>query len=220
MLIWLLPTSHRQCFGNDTHSMPRTRPASWPCTARWLFKVPEHRYKGARQKMNASLEDSRYSVEDLATSRAFAWCSPYNAMLLRIAEAPSERRKPRQHCAGGASGPAPCWQGVDWEQAAGPLRAPAKPEAQCSCSVCLMREVMLLQVAEKEAQRKELAQRCEALEVRLAPLEADKAELGGRLQGLEKRAKEAEKACTDFEWRSRCALCPSKPCILPYTSLS
>ena len=66
---------------------------------------------------------------------------------------------------------------------------------------------MLLQVAEKEAQRKELAQRCEALEARRAPLDADKAELSGRLQGLEKRAKEAEKARTDFEWRSRCALC-------------
>lgn len=74
---------------------------------------------------------------------------------------------------------------------------------------------MLLQVAEKEAQRKELAQRCEALEARLAPLDADKAELRGRLQGLEARAKEAEKACTDFEWRSRCAICQKQPCILP-----
>ena len=70
-------------------------------------------------------------------------------------------------------------------------------------------------MAEKEAQRKELAQRCEALEARLAPLDADKAELGGRLQGLEKRAKEAEKARTDFEWRSRCALCRLEPCTLP-----
>ena len=77
-----------------------------------------------------------------------------------------------------------------------------------------MKRAVLPQVAEKEAQRKELAQRCEALEACLAPLDADKAELAGRLQGLEKRAKEAEKARTDFEWRSRCALCLLKSCNL------
>ena len=86
---------------------------------------------------------------------------------------------------------------------------------------CLIGTAMLLQVAEKEGQRKELAQRCKALEARLTPLDADKAELAGRVQGLEKRAKEAEKARIDFEWRSRCALCRLKSCTLqmpgPYT---
>ena len=61
----------------------------------------------------------------------------------------------------------------------------------------------ILMVAEKESQRKELAQRCDSLEARLAPLDADKAELKGKLQGVEKRLKEADKARADFEWRSR-----------------
>ena len=58
-------------------------------------------------------------------------------------------------------------------------------------------------MAEKDGQRRELAQRCEVLEARLAPLEADKAELQGKLQGVERRLKEADKARADFEWRSR-----------------
>jgi chaperonin cofactor prefoldin len=47
-----------------------------------------------------------------------------------------------------------------------------------------------VQVSEKEAQRKELEERVEQLEARLAPLDADKAELAGRLNGLEKRLRE------------------------------
>ena len=76
------------------------------------------------------------------------------------------------------------------------------------CSPCLALDNVVLslrQVAEKEGQRRELAQRCNSLEARLAPLDADKAELAGKLLGLEKRLKEADKARSDFEWRSRCA---------------
>ena len=76
-----------------------------------------------------------------------------------------------------------------------------------------------VQVAEKEGQRRELAQRCDILEARLAPLDADKAELQGKLQGIERRLKETDKARADFEWRSRrvaaCALHQSV-----YTSFS
>ncbi len=61
-------------------------------------------------------------------------------------------------------------------------------------------------MAEKEAQRRELAQRCDTLEARLAPLDADVAELQGKLQGVEKRLKEADKARANFEWRSRSAV--------------
>ena len=67
-------------------------------------------------------------------------------------------------------------------------------------------------MAEKEPQRRELAQRCDTLEARLAPLDADVAELQGKLQGVEKRLKEADKARADFEWRSRSAFSQSHNC--------
>ena len=67
-------------------------------------------------------------------------------------------------------------------------------------------------MGEKEAQRRELAQRCNTLEARLAPLDADVAELQGKLQGVEKRLKEADKARADFEWRSRSAFSQSYTC--------
>ena len=143
-----------------------------------------------------------------------------NAMLLRMAEIPVQcrvqHRDPTQHFSALEAPLNPLHAGkrnVGGKLQELEMESTKEPSgASCFCSVWLMREAMLLQVAEKESQRKELAQRCEALEVRLAPLDADKAELAGRLQGLEKRAKEAEKARTDFEWRSRCALCWLKPC--------